>query len=240
MTNQYDNRETRLQLLRMSYQHIVNQGRKSVTDDAITGGVCCAYIGPGGIGCAAAPFVRGINAKSSENYKPFDLLRDEFKHPAAAANGVFVQTVLQWAHDRPPQGPWFADQYKAELARVLEDWEVRTGETFTLADAASHSIHTLLIATAIYIEENPEQYNWLNGAVPKEGERPACMLALLGGIAGEAQGTLYFQIARDVLGTSEHVFHDRIKELVDKRYHDAKEAARALRLYADKYHAEAF
>lgn len=110
------------------------------------------------------------------------------------------------------------------------------------------SVHTLLVATAIYIEDNPHLMNYWQGSIPREGEA-GCPLALLGGIAGFKYPYSHSSVARGLLGVGSWAFWWRMQELLTPAESDYRapprpsrftpqQVATCLRRYADAYHAE--
>lgn len=239
----YDTRETRLKLLRISYQHAMAQGKKSGDADPESGKFLCRYRAADGSRCAAAPFILGYELRmESKSFVAVAYLYPKSVLPAALANSIFVGS-LQLAHDSA-SGENFTQSYQENLAQIL----AAGSDGFTLEDAASHSINVLLHAVALYIEERPEMYDFKAIHIPLEGET-GCMLGLLAGMAGlpswdEAGNSAnVLGVGNKLLGVHNLVFYERVSDLCGGRELatvSAADTAKALRQYADTYHPEPF
>jgi hypothetical protein len=106
--------------------------------------------------------------------------------------------------------------------------------------------YEIAIATADYLEQHPEKYDFFRGIVPKEN-RVGCVLGHMGRLAGVPAHTHVKEVARNVLGMHEYQFYNslwraqgvkcpQIPEHCDAStwIRSAKAAAECLRKVADK------
>jgi hypothetical protein len=69
--------------------------------------------------------------------------------------------------------------------------------------------YELAIATADFLEQNPEKYDFLRGTVPKENH-VGCILGHMGRLAGMPAYTLVSDVAPHLLGMSEGRFYNSL------------------------------
>lgn len=108
-------------------------------------------------------------------------------------------------------------------------------------------LYTAINRAADYIERHPEAFSFLSTMIPEPCGMPGCALGWIGYFSGARKD--YAETARDVLkipaceecgeGSAHFEFYDRMTELAgsfNAWAHDASGCAKALRLYAEKYH----
>jgi hypothetical protein len=106
-------------------------------------------------------------------------------------------------------------------------------------------IREAILKAADQIEGNPALFSFMRGR-PVDCRSPGCALGWVGFYASKSCFYDYRETAHMILkvpghfgygtGTSHYNFYDRMGALDDDWRHDAAACARALRLYADKYH----
>ena len=99
------------------------------------------------------------------------------------------------------------------------------------------NIRNAILAAADHIERNPKDYDFMRWAVP-DGNCKACMLGWIGHFLGMV-GAVNNEVKRAISPDNDwDAFYCRVRDaLGSSRFQsDASEAAKALRLYADKYH----
>lgn len=111
------------------------------------------------------------------------------------------------------------------------------------------SLYTAIMQAADHIEQNPKEFSFFATLKPNGCGSPGCALGWIGYFAG---GDNYQDVARNVLkvegasrygdGSPHFNFYRRMDVLAggfSAWAHDASGCARALRLYAEKYHKPA-
>ena len=113
------------------------------------------------------------------------------------------------------------------------------------------STRQAILQAAEWIVAHPDLYDFGKAGIPRDGDC-GCMLGWIGYFAGMEPKTEVLHVSSELLGLeNEHglhcsdPFYERIAPLVGKHgYQDLKKltptkAAKALRLYADKYYGDA-
>lgn len=100
------------------------------------------------------------------------------------------------------------------------------------------TIKDAFLNAASHIERHPTRYAFLLGTVPDDERGRACMLAWAAFFLGFERGTQYTPLLSQ-LGVREEEFYARLDELTRAKkspcFLAAKDAARGLRLYVEKY-----
>ena len=105
-------------------------------------------------------------------------------------------------------------------------------------------IRQAILKAADSIEKNPNLFSFGSVVLPslKSCGTPGCALGWIGHYLGIAEGDEFFQRIADRLNVkwcfhSDNEFYPRMTELAGSCWRDnASNCAKALRLYADKYH----
>jgi hypothetical protein len=109
------------------------------------------------------------------------------------------------------------------------------------------TIRQAILSAADHIEARPEDFDFGTGEVPRSCGTPGCALGWIGFYVGGYKD--YAAVSEGVFGMDRIEFYQRLTNLErgdsDKNWsygdwtHGAVACARALRLYADKYHPAA-
>jgi hypothetical protein len=106
------------------------------------------------------------------------------------------------------------------------------------------NIRDAILQAADHIEGNPTDFYFSATDVPDNCGTPGCALGWIGFFAGVRRGSPYYTVC-DQLGLpvapvsledGDRSFYDRMHSVSEDWVNDPLECARALRLYADKYH----
>lgn len=107
------------------------------------------------------------------------------------------------------------------------------------------SIYNAIMKAADTIERNPDLFNFMSTNAPKpECGTPGCALGWIGFHAGYKSAVApdtMAGVAKDLLGLDmSYQFYDRMYDLKGSKQwkYSANNCAAALRLYADRYHAQ--
>ena len=100
-----------------------------------------------------------------------------------------------------------------------------------------------ILRAAAQVEKHPKSFGFSHYCIPEPCGSPGCALGWIGHYAGlpaKSWGATML-VPQAVLGLPEggaHDFYDRMESLVKGWRWDAALCAKALRMYADKYHAD--
>ena len=114
-------------LLNISVRHVRRQGEPSLNSKGH-----CVYRGPGGLQCAAGPFIRCYTRAMDRADINFHALAEKYPNrilPSARRNEHFVSNVLQPAHDMATRDARqdFMTEYHLGLAQRLRSYKDITG-----------------------------------------------------------------------------------------------------------------
>lgn len=119
------------QLLNRSLAHVRQQGKPSIKDDRLT----CLYRSPDGCGCAAAPFITNYSPEmENKTWMQVASMWLNNVEPAAAEHAVFVNNVLQVAHDDAARivGKDFLEAYEEIIQYHVYTWNLDNGTSLTI------------------------------------------------------------------------------------------------------------
>lgn len=102
------------------------------------------------------------------------------------------------------------------------------------------NISEALCAAADHIERYPERYNFMCGAVPRNGGEHACMLGRVGQVAGVPAGISVDVVCQAVLGQGAQAFYADIHAAaqlasIDESVHNARAVPVAMRQISKRY-----
>lgn len=98
------------------------------------------------------------------------------------------------------------------------------------------NVYEAIMKAADHIEKNPGDFDFGNFRVPGCGT-PGCALGWIGVYAGIGAGaSVHHVVEKQLLRNGD--FYENMRGLIGGGWHDdAKQCARGLRLYAERYHA---